>query len=164
MLNKLFSKLFLYMQKKPVWFGLSSTGLSLGFSFMDFLEGTAEVFKSLGVIAGGILSILSLYTYLKKHYNFSINLNFFKRVNSLKKVVMKKSWQTTVIGIISGLILIAGQAINIIDGDPETVFIWERVVEGFGLMGLGWFARDKGVSDQDQGLRPELPKEIQDKI
>ena len=60
-----------------------------------------------------------------------------------------KSWKTTALGIISGLLVILPQIQNLLDGDPETVFSETVVMTGLALMGLGISAKDGDKSTED---------------
>lgn len=57
-----------------------------------------------------------------------------------------KNWRTTAVGVLSGVALIITQLIALFDSDPATVFSLEGVLAGFAAMGIGWFAKDAGVS------------------
>ncbi len=63
------------------------------------------------------------------------------------------SWRTTAVGILGGLALLFGQAVAVLDSDPATTPSFERVIEGLGLMGIGWFARDNKVSSEAAGAK-----------
>jgi hypothetical protein len=60
-----------------------------------------------------------------------------------------KSWKTTAIGILTGLVLIAPQLINLLDGDPSTVFSTSAFWAGIAAMGFGVFAKDGDKSSED---------------
>lgn len=60
------------------------------------------------------------------------------------------SWRTTVIGVVAGLAIIFGELNNLLDNSPETVFNWQNLVAGLAALGIGWFARDKGVSSEQE--------------
>ena len=66
---------------------------------------------------------------------------------------MRRSWQTTLAGIIAGLIILLTQLGNLIDGDPETVLTWERIVVALGIMGIGAFARDNNKTSKTAGAK-----------
>ena len=70
-----------------------------------------------------------------------------------KEQVMKKSWRTTVLGVIAGMALILAQATNVLDDDPETVFSLSQLLAGIGALGIGWFARDNGVTSETAGAK-----------
>ena len=66
-----------------------------------------------------------------------------------------KSWKTTVMGVIAGLMILLGQLKSVIDDDPETQPNVEQVLLALGMMGLGVAARDGDKSSQDHGIRKE---------
>lgn len=63
-----------------------------------------------------------------------------------------KSWKTTALGFISGLLIILPQIQNLLDGDPETVFSETIFMTGFALMGLGIASKDGDKSSKEIGL------------
>lgn len=65
----------------------------------------------------------------------------------------KKSWRTTAVGILTAVALISTQIVAILDNDPKTVFSIEAIIAALGAAGLGWLARDKGVSSEDEGVK-----------
>jgi len=69
----------------------------------------------------------------------------------------KKSWKTTICGIVVGLGLIIKAFTPMLDGIEETVFslkeAWPIIITGLGAMGIGWFARDNKVSSEDAGVK-----------
>ena len=60
-----------------------------------------------------------------------------------------KSWKTTALGLISGLLVILPQLQNLLDGDPETVFSETVCMTGLALMGLGVASKDGDKSTED---------------
>jgi len=60
------------------------------------------------------------------------------------------SWRTTVIGGIAGLAIIFGELNNLLDGNDATVFDWQKLAAGLAAIGIGWFARDKNVSSEQE--------------
>lgn len=62
-----------------------------------------------------------------------------------------KSWKTTIMGIITGLMMILPQLKAAIDSNPETVFNLDLVLAGLTAMGIGWFARDNNRSSHQVG-------------
>lgn len=68
-----------------------------------------------------------------------------------------KSWKTTVAGIAAGLGIIATQVAYIFDADPNTVFSLEAVLGALGVMGIGFFARDNGVTSEQAGATGGQP-------
>jgi hypothetical protein len=61
-----------------------------------------------------------------------------------------KSWKTTVSGIVAGLAIIFTQVGYLLDNDPATTISIEAIVAAVGLIALGWNARDKNVSTEEQ--------------
>jgi hypothetical protein len=61
-----------------------------------------------------------------------------------------KSWKTTVSGIVTGLAIIFTQVGYLLDNDPATTISIEAIVAAGGLIALGWNARDKNVSTEEQ--------------
>lgn len=57
-----------------------------------------------------------------------------------------KNWRTTAVGIITGVGLIIAQLVALLDADPSTVFSIEGFLAGLAALGIGWFAKDAGVS------------------
>jgi hypothetical protein len=51
--------------------------------------------------------------------------------------------KTTLTGFFAGLALIAGELNDHFDSDPKTVFSLDAFLAGLGMMGIGYFARDK---------------------
>lgn len=70
-------------------------------------------------------------------------------MNIEKLMTDLKSWKTTALGIISGLLIILPQIQNLLDGDPETVFSETILMTGFALMGLGVASKDGDKSTED---------------
>lgn len=64
-----------------------------------------------------------------------------------------KSSKTTAVGVIGGLALILTQVWYQLDTDPTTVFELSKVIEGLGLMGIGFFARDNDVTSEQAGAK-----------
>ena len=60
-----------------------------------------------------------------------------------------KSWKTTILGIIAGLLLILPQIQAVLDADPATVASWEAIATGLGILGIGAFAKDGDKSTED---------------
>lgn len=73
-------------------------------------------------------------------------------MNIEKLIKDLKSWKTTVLGIISGLMIILPQIQNLLDGDPETVFSETILMTGFALMGLGIASKDGDKTSKELGL------------
>lgn len=64
-----------------------------------------------------------------------------------------KSWKTTAAGALAGVAVIAHQLAALLDNDPATVFSVEGLLTGFGLIGVGLFARDSNVTSEQAGLK-----------
>lgn len=64
-----------------------------------------------------------------------------------------KSWKTTLIGLISGIMLILPQISTVLDEDPTTNPEYQMILAGLAAMGIGGFARDNNKSSQDIGIR-----------
>ena len=64
-----------------------------------------------------------------------------------------KSWKTSAVGFLSGLVIIATQIIALLDTDPATVFSYEAFVAALAVMGIGFFARDNDKSSEDVGTK-----------
>lgn len=64
-----------------------------------------------------------------------------------------KSWRTTLAGIITGLMIVLPEIGELIDGDVLTAFDIETVIGGFAAMGLGFLARDNGVTSEAAGAK-----------
>lgn len=61
---------------------------------------------------------------------------------------MKKSWRTTVSGVLGGLIMLLGQVYSIIDDDPKTNPEYTVIMAAIGMMSLGLNARDETVTSE----------------
>lgn len=66
---------------------------------------------------------------------------------------MNGSWRTTAVGILTAVSIISVQLVNIFDSDPKTVFSVEAVLTALGALGIGWLARDRNVSSEDEGVK-----------
>jgi len=64
-----------------------------------------------------------------------------------------KSWRTTAVGFLGGLVICLTQIIAILDNDPETVFQLSIFMAGLGLVGVGIFAKDGDKSSEDVGIK-----------
>ena len=63
-----------------------------------------------------------------------------------------KSWKTSALGILGGLMMIIPQIIAVLDDDPETVFSKATLMAGFTMMGLGIAAKDGDKTSKELGL------------
>lgn len=64
------------------------------------------------------------------------------------------SWKTSIAGIVLGLSILFAQMNNLLDSDPLTAFDWKTVMEALAAMGLGFAARDNGVTSEQAGVKP----------
>ena len=60
------------------------------------------------------------------------------------KQQQKESWRTTVIGVVTGAIMLGEQIIAFLDSDPATTTDFQMVAVALAAMGIGTLARDKG--------------------
>lgn len=60
-----------------------------------------------------------------------------------------KSWKTTLIGFLGGLVMVIPQVLALVDGNPETRFILSLFVTGLAMMGIGVAAKDGDKSTED---------------
>ena len=60
-----------------------------------------------------------------------------------------KSWKTTALGFLGGLMMIIPQIVAMLDDDPETVFTKSIFMAGLALMGLGVASKDGDKSTED---------------
>lgn len=63
-----------------------------------------------------------------------------------------KSWKTTALGFIGGLMMILPQIQAMLDDDPETVFVKSIFMTGLAMMGFGIAAKDGDKTSKDLGL------------
>jgi hypothetical protein len=64
-----------------------------------------------------------------------------------------KSWKTTTVGVLAGLSILSLQASALLDNDPATVFSIEAVFAALAAVGIGFFARDNGVTSEAAGAK-----------
>ena len=64
-----------------------------------------------------------------------------------------KSWTTTLLGIAGAVLILATQAIALLDNDPATVFELEAVLAALAIFGIGAAARDNNKSSEDVGVK-----------
>ncbi len=57
-----------------------------------------------------------------------------------------KNWKTTLVGFLGGLVLLMKNLIAVLDADTATNLSYEEVVIALGMMGIGWFSKDKNVT------------------
>ena len=60
-----------------------------------------------------------------------------------------KSWKTTLVGWLTGGVIITTQLIAVLDSDPETVFNMTIFLTGLAALGIGTFAKDGDKSTKD---------------
>ena len=61
-----------------------------------------------------------------------------------------RNWRTTAVGGLTAAGLIGVQIIALLDNDPNTVFSIEGLLGGLAAAGIGWFAKDAGVSGTEK--------------
>ena len=61
---------------------------------------------------------------------------------------MKTSWRTTLSGVFAGIVLLLGQAQTLLDDDPKTNPEYTVIMAAFGMISLGWNARDENVTSE----------------
>lgn len=61
-----------------------------------------------------------------------------------------KNWKTTVVGGLTGVVLLLTQVVALLDSNPDTIFSLEIFLSGLGAMGIGYFAKDAGVSGTEK--------------
>lgn len=66
---------------------------------------------------------------------------------------MKASWRTTLSGVFAGIVLLLGQAQTLLDDNPKTNPEYTVVIAAFGMISLGWNARDEGVTSEQAGVK-----------
>ena len=62
----------------------------------------------------------------------------------------KKSLKTTIAGVLTGVVILATQVLNLINGEPVSI---EAVAAGLGAIGIGIFARDDCRTSEDVGAK-----------
>jgi hypothetical protein len=62
-----------------------------------------------------------------------------------------KSWKTTAAGIIAGLSILLSQASTLLDDDAKTNPSFSEIIAALGMLGIGYFARDNGVTSKAAG-------------
>lgn len=63
-----------------------------------------------------------------------------------------KNWKTTLFGFGSGLALLLKNILAVLDNDSATNFDITEVSAALGLLGIGWFSKDKDVTG---GTKPQ---------
>lgn len=68
------------------------------------------------------------------------------------------SWKTAVSGFAAGGLLIIGEVFDLLGVSVQNLtdghFDWAKVVAGLGAFGIGWFARDNGVTSEEAKANP----------
>lgn len=70
-------------------------------------------------------------------------------MNIAKLMKDLKSWKTTALGFLGGLMLVIPQIQAMLDDDPETVFVKSVFMAGLAMMGFGFAAKDGDKSTED---------------
>jgi hypothetical protein len=68
-------------------------------------------------------------------------------------ITMKQSWRTTLSGVFTGIALLLGQALTLLDNDPKTNLDFTVIMAAFGMFSLGFTARDENVTSEQAGLK-----------
>jgi len=63
---------------------------------------------------------------------------------------LNKSWRTTTIGFLGGVDILINELVAVLDTNPETNMSLEAIGVAFAAMGIGYFARDRGVSSEQE--------------
>ena len=61
-----------------------------------------------------------------------------------------KNWKTTAVGILTAVGLLVKNAIALFDDDPLTNFSFEEIGVALAAFGIGWFAKDAGVTGTEK--------------
>lgn len=61
---------------------------------------------------------------------------------------MKKSWRTTLSGVIGGLVILLSQGMTLLDDDPKTNPDYPTIVGAISMIALGINARDETVTSE----------------
>lgn len=56
-----------YLNEHPLIFGFGGTGTSIGLDFLNVMGVVANILKDIGIIAGALLSIISLIVYVNRN-------------------------------------------------------------------------------------------------
>jgi hypothetical protein len=70
-------------------------------------------------------------------------------MNIVELIKDLKSWKTTVLGFLGGLMMVVPQIQAMFDDDPETVFVKSVFMAGLAMMGFGIAAKDGDKSSED---------------
>ena len=74
-----------------------------------------------------------------------------RQVQKMFTKIFSASWRTSLLGILSGSAMLLTQAVNVLDGDPNTKFSWQACLAALALMGFGVAARDNKVNSKAAG-------------
>ena len=64
-----------------------------------------------------------------------------------------KSWRTTALGFIGGLMLLLPEIQAVLDTDPGTNPAYQAIIAALALMGLGINTRDHSVTSEKAGAK-----------
>lgn len=70
----------------------------------------------------------------------------------MKVITDLKSWKTSILGIIAGLLIILPEIRNFLDGNPETMLNETVILTGLAMMGIGVSAKDGDKSSKQLGI------------
>lgn len=73
-------------------------------------------------------------------------------MNIAKLMKDLKSWKTTALGFLGGLMMVIPQIQAMLDDDPETVFVKSIFMAGLAMMGFGIAAKDGDKTSKELGL------------
>lgn len=66
---------------------------------------------------------------------------------------MKRSWKTSLGGIVGALAILFSEAGKFLDDDPNTNPSFEMVGIAIGMLQIGIFARDENISSEQAGAK-----------
>lgn len=68
--------------------------------------------------------------------------------------MFKKSWKTTLAGVLTLLTILSAEGKKVIDDDPTTTADFSVIVAACGAFFIGLYGRDATVSSEQQGIKP----------
>jgi len=74
-----------------------------------------------------------------------------KLEKSLKGI--KGNWKTTLLAVLAAVILILTEVKDLLDGNPKTVFEWEKFWTLGIIVLIGLFAKDSDKTSEELGLK-----------